>query len=60
MSVALVKLAGDALLLYGISVMSDALKELAGDQARAKLRRATDGAWRGSVLGAGAVARRHL
>ena len=56
MSIALGMLAGVALFLYGISVMSDALKELAGEQARAMLRRATDGAWRGIVLGAVATA----
>lgn len=56
MHLALGMLAGVALFLYGISVMSDALKVLAGERARAALARATDGRWRSIVIGAVATA----
>ncbi|MCU0623074.1 MAG: Na/Pi symporter [Gemmatimonadaceae bacterium] len=56
MQIALGMLAGVALFLYGISVMSDALKALAGERARAALGRATDGTWRSILIGAVATA----
>ena len=56
MTVLLGIVAGVALFLYGISVMSEALKELAGERARAALGRATDGVWRGVLIGALATA----
>jgi phosphate:Na+ symporter len=56
MHVALGMLAGVALFLYGIGVLSDALKAIAGDRARDALARATNGTWRGVLVGAIATA----
>ncbi len=49
-------LAGVALFLYGISVLSDALKAIAGDRAQAAIAKATDGVVRGILVGAVATA----
>jgi phosphate:Na+ symporter len=56
MAILLGIVAGVALFLYGITVMSEALKELAGERARQALSHATDRPWRGILVGAVATA----
>jgi len=43
---------GLALFLYGLRVLSDALKRAIGDRMRALLERLTGKAWRGAIVGA--------
>jgi len=43
---------GLALFLYGLRVLSDALKRAIGDRMRALLERLTGRAWRGAIVGA--------
>lgn len=51
-SVLLSTAGGLALFLYGLRVLSDALKRAIGDRMRALLERLTGKAWRGAIVGA--------
>lgn len=56
MQIILGLLAGIALFLFGMSVLAEALKELAGERAKSALAHATNGSGKGVVVGALATA----